>query len=73
MATLLGVLSANALFLPFGKRIRLIGDTEADRMDLIIEGVLAIQAGANPRVVATRLRSKAPAPGPAGRAEKDAA
>jgi chemotaxis protein MotA len=74
VATLWGVLSANALFLPFGKRIKLIGEAEADRMELIIEGVLAIQAGANPRVVATRLRSKAPASGPTSpAAEKDAA
>ncbi len=27
-------------------------------MELIIEGVMAIQAGANPRVVATKLQSK---------------
>jgi len=66
VATLWGVLSANALFLPFGKRIKVIGNAEAARMDVIIEGVLAIQSGANPRVVATRLRSKTPAPGPTG-------
>jgi chemotaxis protein MotA len=73
VATLWGVLSANALFLPFGKRIKLIGDAEAERMELIIEGVLAIQAGANPRVVATRLRSKAPSHGPTAAQSKDAA
>jgi chemotaxis protein MotA len=40
-------------------------------MELVIEGVLAIQAGANPRVVATKLRSKMQPPGPA--ATKEAA
>jgi chemotaxis protein MotA len=33
-------------------------------MELVIEGVLAIQAGSNPRVVATKLRSKMTRPGP---------
>jgi chemotaxis protein MotA len=65
LATLWGVLSANVMFLPWGKRIKLLGAAEAARMELIIEGVLAIQAGANPRVVQTKLRSKMPADGPA--------
>lgn len=74
VATLWGVLSANVMFLPFAKRIKAIGNAEAERMELIIDGVLAIQSGANPRVVATRLRSKSPASGPtAAPAKKDAA
>lgn len=71
VATLWGVLSANVMFLPFGKRINIVAGGECQRMEIIIEGVLAIQAGANPRVVATRLRAKAPSDGPA--AEKEAA
>jgi chemotaxis protein MotA len=71
VATLWGVMSANMMFLPFGKRIAVVAGNEAARMELIIEGVLAIQAGANPRVVATKLRSKMQPPGPA--AAKDAA
>src|SRR5664279_6041222 len=58
IATLWGILSANVMFLPFGRRIKLVGMAEASRMELIIDGVLAIQAGANPRVVATKLRAK---------------
>jgi chemotaxis protein MotA len=65
VATLWGVMSANIMFLPFGKRITLVAANEAARMELVIEGVLAIQAGANPRVVATKLRSKMTPPGPA--------
>jgi chemotaxis protein MotA len=65
IATLWGILSANVMFLPFGKRIAVIGANEALRMELIIDGVLAIQAGSNPRVVATKLRSKMPQDGPA--------
>ena len=72
LATLWGVLSANVMFLPWGKRIKLVGGNEAARMELIIEGVLAIQAGANPRVVQTKLRSKMPADGPAPAAKEAA-
>ena len=69
VAPLWGVLSANVMFLPWGKRIKLIGMAEASRMELIIDGVLAIQAGANPRVVATKLKSKMVHTGPAAPAE----
>jgi chemotaxis protein MotA len=64
VATLWGVLSANVMFLPWGKRIKFLAAAEAARMELIIDGVLAIQAGANPRVVATKLKSKMTPPGP---------
>jgi len=64
VATLWGVLSANVMFLPWGKRIKYLSGQEAGRMELIIDGVLSIQAGANPRVVATKLRSKMTPPGP---------
>lgn len=71
VATLWGVMSANVLFLPLGKRIMAVGTNEAARMEIIIEGVLAIQAGSNPRVVATKLKSRMPAAGPVS--AKDAA
>ncbi len=72
VATLWGVLSSNIVYLPLGKRIKAVAANEGARMEIIIDGVLAIQAGANPRVVATKLRSKMTSPGPAP-AEKDAA
>jgi chemotaxis protein MotA len=70
IATLWGVLSANVMFLPWGKRIKNVGAMEAERMELIIDGVLAIQAGSNPRIVATKLRSKL---GPRAATEAEAA
>jgi len=73
VATLWGVMSANVFFLPMGKRITTVGANEAARMEIIIEGVLAIQAGSNPRVVATKLKSKMPPAGPAPDKAKDAA
>jgi chemotaxis protein MotA len=61
LATLWGVLSANLVWLPIGSRLLRIGELEASRMELVIEGVMAIQAGSNPRFVAQRLRSLLPA------------
>jgi chemotaxis protein MotA len=61
LATLWGVMSANLMWLPIGARLTRIGELEASRMELVIEGVMAIQAGSNPRVVAQRLRSLLPA------------
>jgi chemotaxis protein MotA len=57
IATLWGVLSANVLWLPIASRLKRLGELEAARMELAVEGVIAIQAGSNPRVVAQKLRS----------------
>lgn len=57
VATLWGVTSANVIFLPLGNRLKRLGEIEVARMEIIIEGVAAIQAGSNPRVVAQKLRS----------------
>jgi chemotaxis protein MotA len=57
VATLWGVMTANIIWLPIGNRLTRISDLELARMELVIEGVLAVQAGSNPRVVAQRLRS----------------
>jgi chemotaxis protein MotA len=60
VATLWGVMTANVVWLPLGSRLTRIGELESGRMELVIEGVLAVQAGANPRVVAQRLESLLP-------------
>jgi chemotaxis protein MotA len=60
LATLWGVLTANLVWLPIGSRLLRIGELEATRMEVVIEGVMAIQAGSNPRIVAQRLRSLLP-------------
>ncbi len=57
VATLFGVLLANVVFLPLGNRLKRISELEVDQMQLALEGVLAVQAGANPRLVARKLRS----------------
>ena len=61
VATLWGVLSANVFFLPIASRLKRLGELEVARMEVVIEGVLAIQAGANPRVVAAKLAALLPA------------
>ena len=57
VATLWGVTSANVIFMPIGNRLKRLGELEASRMEVTIEGIAAIQAGSNPRVVAQKLRS----------------
>jgi len=61
VATLWGILSANLVFLPIGARLKRISDLECSQMEISLEGLLALQAGANPRSVGERLRSLVPA------------
>ncbi|HJQ06738.1 MAG TPA: MotA/TolQ/ExbB proton channel family protein [Nocardioides sp.] len=61
VATLWGVMSANVIWLPIGNRLTRLGELERARMEVAVEGVAAIQAGANPRLVAEKLRSLLPA------------
>ncbi|MDT5043290.1 MAG: chemotaxis protein MotA [Actinoplanes sp.] len=60
VATLWGVLSANVIWLPISTRLARLSGIEAEEMELVIDGVLAIQAGSNPRLVAQKLRSLLP-------------
>lgn len=60
IATLYGVASANVVFLPVGSRLRHISEAEMALRELTIEGVLAIQAGDNPRIVADKLMAFVP-------------
>jgi chemotaxis protein MotA len=60
VATLWGVMLANVLWLPLANRLKRVSDVECAQMSLAIEGILAIQAGANPRLVAQKLRSLLP-------------
>jgi chemotaxis protein MotA len=61
LATLWGVLSANVMWLPIGNRLKRLTELEIAQMEIVIEGVSAIQSGANPRVVEYRLTSLLPA------------
>jgi chemotaxis protein MotA len=57
VATLYGVGSANLLFLPIANKLRTRHAEEVLLREVIVEGVLAIQSGENPRIVEQRLRA----------------
>lgn len=60
IATLYGVSSANVLWIPFATKIK--GKTAKDvvLMEMILEGILSIQAGENPRVIREKLMTFLP-------------
>ncbi|MET0975528.1 MAG: MotA/TolQ/ExbB proton channel family protein [Leifsonia sp.] len=60
VATLWGLLSANFVWFPIGNRLQRLAELETERMTLLCEGVLAIQAGSQPRVLGERLRAMVP-------------
>ncbi len=57
IATLWGVALANLCYLPISDKLKLRHEEELANLDLIMEGLLAIQSGDNPRVVRTKLLS----------------
>ena len=73
LATLWGVLSANVMFLPLSTKLKRISDLEIRRMNLLIEGLMSIQAGSNPRVIEQKLRAFLPPRAAAPADEKEAA
>lgn len=60
VATLWGLLSANFIWLPFSSRITRLSELEVERMTLIMEGILAVQEGAQPMLLGDRLRAMVP-------------
>jgi chemotaxis protein MotA len=61
VATLWGILSANALWLPISSKLKRMSEMEGSQMEMVLEGVLAVQSGTNPRLVEQKLRSILPA------------
>ncbi|WP_432546530.1 motility protein A [Kineococcus sp. SYSU DK004] len=72
VATFWGVASSNFFFLPVQSRLMRLSGLEVAQMELVVEGILAIQAGSNPRSVARKLESLLP-PGTAVADAKKAA
>jgi chemotaxis protein MotA len=60
VATLWGVLTANVMWLPMANKLKRLSEIECGQMELVIAGIINIQAGANPRLVAQKLRSLLP-------------
>jgi len=81
LATFYGVAAANVIFLPISNALKKMSTQEASERLLMIEGVLSIQSGDNPRILAEKLWSflppdaretegdEQPAGAPAGAAE----
>jgi len=57
IATLYGVGSANLVFLPISLRLKGLAEDELRYREMILAGVLGLQAGDNPRVLAERLET----------------
>jgi len=73
VATFYGVLFANAIFLPISNKLKRMAEAESHHMEIVMEGILSIQAGANPRVIEQKLRSYLPPGERESATEQDAA
>ncbi|GMA88925.1 hypothetical protein GCM10025868_41750 [Angustibacter aerolatus] len=51
------MLSANILWLPIASKLKRVSEVECHQMEVVVEGVLAIQSGTSPRVVQQKLES----------------
>jgi len=60
LATLWGVMSANCIWLPIAAKLKRISGEEVAYKELVLEGILSIQNGSNPRTVAEKLKSFLP-------------
>jgi chemotaxis protein MotA len=61
VATLWGLLSANFIWLPISAKLKRLSELEVERMNLLMEGLLAVQSGTQPLLLAERLRAMVPA------------
>jgi chemotaxis protein MotA len=60
IATLLGIGSANVVYLPVANRLKQLSTEEVELRQMTLDGILAVQAGDNPRVVSEKLSSYIP-------------
>ena len=60
VATLYGVGFANAVWLPLASKLKGISEREVMLREMMTEGVLAVQAGENPRIVREKLETFIP-------------
>uniref|UniRef100_UPI0035B444EC MotA/TolQ/ExbB proton channel family protein n=1 Tax=Chitinimonas sp. TaxID=1934313 RepID=UPI0035B444EC len=56
VATIYGVGSANLFFLPISNKLRQVIAIEVKRRDMIVEGLVGIAHGENPRIIESKLR-----------------
>ena len=63
-ATLYGVASANVIYLPIASKIRSRSQEQVRCMEMILEGILGLQAGENPQLIRKKLQSFVPSDEP---------
>lgn len=60
LTTLYGAILANAVFLPLAEKLGFTNKQELLTMEIIIRGIMSIQAGENPRVIEQKLKTFVP-------------
>ncbi|NEP77092.1 MAG: motility protein A [Okeania sp. SIO3B3] len=60
LTTMYGAILANVLFLPMAKKLEERSGEETQFMEIVLEGIMAIQNGENPRIVQERLMAFVP-------------
>ena len=60
VTTLYGSMAANIVFLPMAGKLAFRSKEESRRKELVIEGILSIQSGDNPRIVREKLKTFLP-------------
>ncbi len=68
VTTLYGVILSNMVFIPLGEKLKARNEEEIKAKEMIIEGIMSIQSGDNPRIVADKLNTFLP---PRSRSEKE--
>ncbi len=59
-ATLWGVMAANVFWLPISNKLKRASQVEVSRKRMIVDGMLAVQAGSSPRMIKARMESHLP-------------
>jgi chemotaxis protein MotA len=57
IATLWGIAMANLCYLPISDKLRYRHQEESKRLELILEGMISLQSGENPRIIRNKLLS----------------
>lgn len=57
LATLYGVSSANLLWLPIASKLKMKDKAEVAAMEMVLDGILSIQAGENPSILKEKLKT----------------
>jgi len=57
ITTFYGVLMANLIFMPLSRKIQTVAENKILRYEILLEGILSIQNGENPRIIKEKLYS----------------